>query len=322
MTDTLREAAGRSLVGSDRPTIRQLVEKQRDQIGRALGNPEVADQFVRAVLTELGRTPKLQECTPQSLLGAVMTCAHLGLEPGPMQLVALLPFWNNRTRATEVQLIIQYRGYIELAMRSGLLAHIEAREVCKNDYFHFKYGLHPRLEHDFDLETDRGPIIGFYGIAFFGDGKEPYFLVLPRTKVDEYRARAKASEKGPWVTDYDAMGRKTVIRRMEPFLPKSTKMAQAFAVDGRTVLQVSRDENVVQEPPEEEDSSIEDAVVVPTPPQDAPEPTQAPSGYVPTGNTGRTVLTAADVAAMAAEEESETAADPEPQPPQQGTFDG
>ena len=63
--------------------------------------------------------PALGACTPQSLLGALMTCAQLGLEPGPLQHVYFIPRRNARLNADEVNFQIGYKGYIQLAIRSG-----------------------------------------------------------------------------------------------------------------------------------------------------------------------------------------------------------
>jgi len=306
MTDALRDAAAKPVVAAgDRPapTMRQLVEKQKDEVARALGNdPKLADAMVRAILTEMSRTPKLAQCTPQSMLGAVMVCAHLALEPGPMNLISLIPFENKRkSRAMgypviEVTIIIQYRGMIELALRSGLMTNIEARAVYKGDHFVHEYGLNPRLEHTFDVTkprpTNDDDILCWYGIARFANG-EPQFLVLTKDDINKTRARARASEDGPWVTDYASMGMKTVIRRMEPFLPKSTKMATAFATDGRAVSLIGGEqiiESDYDQPDEPEEKGadggpIDDAEVIPNEEAKAEEP-------APTSRSRRATATA------------------------------
>src|SRR5690349_15736113 len=83
-----RAGAGASPTGS---TVADLLERQRDQFARALPNSLSPDRFARLVLTETKKTPKLLECTPASLLGAAMTAAQLGLEPGPLQHAYFVP---------------------------------------------------------------------------------------------------------------------------------------------------------------------------------------------------------------------------------------
>ena len=57
---------------------------------------------------------------------------------------------------------------------------------------------------------------------------------LARAEVDGIRARSKASGNGPWVSDYEAMAKKTVIRRVFPYLPVSVNAAQAVGADEST----------------------------------------------------------------------------------------
>jgi recombination protein RecT len=63
---------------------------------------------------------------------------------------------------------------------------------------------------------------------------------MNKSEVNKYKMRSDLGKlnKGPWATDYDQMAKKTCIRRLEPYLPKSTELAVAFAADERTVTQV------------------------------------------------------------------------------------
>lgn len=60
-------------------------------------------------------------------------------------------------------------------------------------------------------------------------------VVASKADIDARRARSKASNSGPWQTDYDAMARKTVVRMLAPFLPLSVEMAAAVDSDDRTI---------------------------------------------------------------------------------------
>lgn len=211
------------------PTVKDLIERQKAQIARALPQNMDPERFTRIVLTEVKRTPKLATCEPATLLGAMMLSAQLGLEPGPLGHAYLLPFKNNKTGRLEVQFIVGYKGYIDLARRSGNIESIVAREVREADHFDYEYGLHEKLVHKPAL-TGRGKAYAYYGIAKYRDGGHT-ILVMSREDVDERRARSKAKDNGPWVTDYDAMARKTVIRAMSAFLPLSIEAQRAVAAD-------------------------------------------------------------------------------------------
>ncbi len=233
-TPATREPAGevaQQTTSPARDRVIDLIERQKEQIARALPKHMDADRLARIVITVCRQTPRLLECTPESLLRAVMLTSQLGLEPGPLGHAWFIPFRNNKTGKYEVQWIMGYTGMIDLAYRSGKLLSIEAREVCGNDEFEIEYGLHPKLIHRPATKGDRGKPWYYYGIAHFKDGGH-YYLGMSKSDVDLRRARSKASGQGPWVTDYDAMARKTLIRAMRPYLPMSVEFANAAALDG------------------------------------------------------------------------------------------
>lgn len=221
------------------PTVLDLIERMKPQIARALPKHMDPERLTRIVLTTLRTTPKLLECTPQSLLAAVMLSAQLGLEPGPLGHCYFVPFRNKRTGNTDVQFIVGYKGYIDLARRSGTIVDIAAREVCEHDHFEFEYGLEERLIHRPAL-TGRGAPIAYYGVAHFRDGGH-MILVMSREDIEAYRRRSRASDDGPWVSDYDAMAKKTVIRRMASFMPLSVEVARAVAQDEAVKTEIADD---------------------------------------------------------------------------------
>src|SRR6185436_81681 len=99
------------------------------------------DRIARIALTEVRRVPKLAACTPASFLGAVMTCAQLGLEPGLLGEVYLIP------RRNEVTMIIGVRGLIKMATRSGEVLSVDASEVYEGDEFDYELGTAPTVHH-------------------------------------------------------------------------------------------------------------------------------------------------------------------------------
>lgn len=211
--------------GGGERDIRQLIEAQKPAFARALtGTALDPERFTRIALTEIRRTPALLGCNPESVLGALMLSAQLGLEPGPLGHAYLVPFKR------ECTFIIGYRGMIDLARRSGTIESIVAREIQERDEFEFEYGLEEKLVHRPDIFADRGPVVAYYGVAKYQDGGHT-ILVMSKADIEKFRGRSKAKNNGPWVTDYDAMAKKTVVRRMFPFLPVNVEAAWAVAAD-------------------------------------------------------------------------------------------
>ena len=148
----------------------------------------------------------------------------------------ILPFWNGKTKRREATFIIGYKGMIDLARRSGELRTIHAQAVYQGDEFdfwedeggqHFTYRPNRNAPHTPDMLTD------VYVTAKLKDGGF-VFEHMTKEEVDAIRKRSKSADNGPWVTDYEAMALKTVIRRASRYLPMSTEAKQAIAADETT----------------------------------------------------------------------------------------
>ncbi len=196
----------------------------KKQLDWALPKHMNANRMVRLVLTELRRTPRLKECDALSFCGAIIQSAQLGLEPGNnLGHAYLLPYGN------ECQLIIGYRGMLDLARRSGQLMSIQSNIVYENDFFEFEYGLSPKLKH-IPARKERGNIIYVYCCASLKDGASQ-FEVMSIEDVNKIKISSKSSNNGPWKTHPEEMARKTAIRRVFKYLPISIEMAQAITLD-------------------------------------------------------------------------------------------
>ncbi len=160
-----------------------------------------------------------------------------------------------------------YRGFIALARSSGELISINAQVVHRNDRFDFAYGLAERLEH-VPAEGDRGEITHFYAYAKFKDGGH-HFDVLSRAEVDAVRDRSESYqayragkvEDTAWVTAYEEMGKKTVLRRIAQFLPLAVQKAAAIADLYESGKHAALDDpgQIVVEFPEAESAPVEPA---------------------------------------------------------------
>lgn len=211
-------------------TIAAYLKKMGPEIEKALPSHMNPDRMARIALTTIRTNPKLLEASIPSLLGAVMQAAQLGLEPGLIGHCYLVPFRNGKTGQTDVQFIIGYKGMIDLARRSGQIENIYAHAVYSNDEFDYELGLEPKLKHKPYMEGDRGEFIGAYAVAHFKDGGYQ-FEFMPKSEIEKRRQRSKAAKNGPWVSDYEEMAKKTVIRHMWKYLPISIEIQQQAMQD-------------------------------------------------------------------------------------------
>lgn len=258
-------------------TLAKHIERMKPEMARALPRHMDPERIARIATTVMRRTPKLAQCTPASFLGALMTCAQLGLEPGPLGHAYLVPYGQ------EVTFIAGYRGLVELARRSGQVASVSARVVREGDDFSYEFGLDPKLHHK-PAGSD-GAITHAYAVVRLKDGGVD-FDVMTRSEVDAIRTRSRAAKDGPWVTDYAEMAKKTVLRRLLKTAPMSVEYQQAVANDERTRVRVDVEALDIAVPVDEDDAvegelvdepaSADDAGGIPE--DDWPKVPQPPDG--------------------------------------------
>src|SRR5262245_14365 len=118
--------------------FRVALEKKQGQLAQLLPRHVSRQRITRILLTEAWKTPALLDCTPVSLWGAIFQAAQLGLEPGGgLGHCYLIPFRDNRRGVTTCTFVPGYKGYVELAHRSGRVAKIGARVAYAGDEFDY-----------------------------------------------------------------------------------------------------------------------------------------------------------------------------------------
>lgn len=205
------------------------------ELRRALPRHVTPEKMSRIVLTALRTTRDLDKSTPESFFGCVMQSAQLGLEVNtPNGHAYLIPRRNSRAGTIDCTLIVGYQGMIELALRSGKVEKIWTRVVRDGDHFKVKYGLEEDIEHEpaIDGERESRPITYVYAVAQLTTGAK-VFEVLSTAQVNERRKRSAAGNSGPWQTDYEAMVRKTAVRSLFKWIPKSSEMAMVESLEDR-----------------------------------------------------------------------------------------
>lgn len=203
--------------------VTNLLASNMKAIQSCLPKHMTPERMCRVALQTIRRTPQLMNCTPESLVAAIVEASSLGLELDLRGQAYLVPYKNS------VTLIPGYKGLMDLAYRSGRVTNIYAEVVCENDQFTFSLGLTPKLEHTPNLE-DRGALKAVYSVARVKDA-DPAFVVLGKTEIDKIRKASKASGSGPWVQWEEEMWKKTAIRRLCKYLPLSPEIQKAIALD-------------------------------------------------------------------------------------------
>ena len=224
----ISQAEKKSIVASNQSKTVELLEKMKPQLALCLPKHLSVDRVCRIALTEFRKTPLLTECEPMSFIAAVMMASQLGLEIGVLGQAYLVPFKNMKKGIVECNFIPGYRGLIDLARRSGNIISISAEIVYEKDVFEFEKGLNEKLVHK-PVLTERGKMIAAYAVAKLKDGGAQ-FIIMSKQEIDDVKTKAKA-QFGPWISNYEEMAKKTVVRRLFKWLPSSVEMQKAAILD-------------------------------------------------------------------------------------------
>lgn len=208
----------------------KLLQSFESQIKLALPKHLTASRMTRVLITEVRKTPKLASCDRSSFMGAIITCAQLGLEPGSgLGQVYLIPYGR------EVQMQIGYQGMIELAERDGRVT-VSANVVYEKDTFEWEEGTTEYIKHKPYFGKDNpGEVVASYAVARYKDGRVK-FRVCPLHEIEKARASSKSGSSGPWKTHFSEMARKTAVKRLFKLLPKSPEIARAIEIEERAEI--------------------------------------------------------------------------------------
>lgn len=243
--------------------------------------------FVSSVISAVNANPSLAECTKKSILSAALLGHALKL-PGSPQLsyYYMVPFKNkkkdatgNKVEVTEAMFLLGWRGYVQLAIRTGQYKKLVATEIKQGELANWD----PISEEckfepvkDYSLRKSL-PTIGYY--AYFdllnGFKKE---IFCPREKMEEHATKYSATyrsqnswvrDKSLWTTNFDDMAKKTLIRSLlSKWGVMSPEMAQAYIADMAVIREDGTPDyvdNVPDEPVKGVDPFAENAVIVDEP---------------------------------------------------------
>lgn len=250
--ESRKEAPVTAVTQQKKPqTLQEYVQRMSSQIALALPANLTPERFQRIVLTAISSNPKLQECTPQSFLGAMMTAAQLGVEPNtPLGQGYLIPRKAKKgdQYINEATFQLGYKGMIDLAYRSGDITNIGAYTVYKNDEFHVQFGLNPDITH-VPAMTGRGDPIAFYAYYKTKDGGFGFDVMSVedvRQHAKQFSESVKRGWSSPWDTNFEEMAKKTVLKKVLKYAPLSTEVASKIGMDETVHDTVSA--NMTEEP--------------------------------------------------------------------------
>jgi recombination protein RecT len=214
-------------------TIKQFeqIEKRMQDAGF---EPERVKREVSFAVQSINKSAQLQKCSKESLLQAVMNVSNVGLTLNPAAKEAyLIPRYNSLVKGMEASLEPSYVGLVKLLTDAGSVKAMVCQLVHEGDVFEIDLAnnLSP-VTHKPNLSNRSKTIIGVYALATLSDNtRQVEWMEL--SEVEEIRERSetyKAFKAGKissctWASDFGEMTRKTVIKRIYKYLPRTEKAA-------------------------------------------------------------------------------------------------
>jgi recombination protein RecT len=234
MTETLSTALDKRTETKETKGVIALIEGMAPEIQKSLQSEAGAAILARHYYNAVRFNPLLMQCTPESLVGALLLSAQVRLEPGPLGHVYLVPFKSAQKGAHEVVWMLGYTGIVELGRRGGA-AGLTATVVREGDTlekpwqnekgWHWEYRPAP--------EGTDGDRLGV--LVTWREDRERVALWCPPERV-EAAVKASKNPKARELLLEDWYWRKTGVRFARPWLPLATDdFARAAAVDGGAV---------------------------------------------------------------------------------------
>ena len=192
------------------------------------------EQFYITCVNAVKKNPKLLNCDPKSLFGAILLSAECGLRPNTEEQHAfIIPYKG------EAKFQVGYKGLIEMMYRNPRVKKIYAEAVFEKDEFDYWYGLNPDLKHKPYRGLDKGHLVFVYAICKLDDG-ETIFTVVEKNELDKIKSFSQSvssensSKYSPYNNGTDVhhfMEIKSAIKKLSKMIPKAGVVEISKAVD-------------------------------------------------------------------------------------------
>lgn len=229
--------------------VEEMMTAYLPHIKKALPQVMTPERFLNIMTTAILKNPALLECTAESLIGAMLTSAQLGLEPNTILGQAYLIPYNRSVlvngkweKVREVQFQLGYKGMLNLAQRSAEFKTIQAHTVFYNDFFEYELGLEPKLKH-IPAESNRGEIRCFYAMYQLVNGGNG-FIVMSKEDIEKHSEKFSASidkKNSVWKEHFEIMAHKTVLKKLLKFAPIKTDLLRVFEQDNTIKNEIKED---------------------------------------------------------------------------------
>lgn len=192
----------------------------KQQINSIIGGKN-GDRFISSIVSAVQTNPILQECSNSSILSAALLGESLKLSPSPqLGQYYMVPFNNNKKGCKEAQFQLGYKGYIQLAVRSGQYKKLNVISIKEGELIRFD-PLNEEIEVkliDDEEEREEAETVGYYAMFEYTNGfrKAMYWSKKKMEKHALAYSKGYKAKKGYtfWEKDFDGMAYKTMLRQL------------------------------------------------------------------------------------------------------------
>lgn len=204
-------------------SLRDMIMRNMDMFKMAVPKTVTPERMARIAMTAVTKNPKLALCSPSSFFGALLTAAQLGLEVNtPLGQSYLIPY--NGKRGMECQFQLGYQGILDLAYRTGKFRRIKAVVVHAGDDFTYSYGLHAVLTHVPKMIGTPTHVYALYELLNGGIDFEVWTWEQVIAHAKQY-SQSFSKADSSWQTAPEEMAKKTVLKALLKYAPKSVEFA-------------------------------------------------------------------------------------------------
>lgn len=211
---------------NQRPSLTAYLTQDavKNQINSVIGGKNGA-RFISSIVSAVQANPALQECTNPSILSAALLGESLNLSPSPqLGQYYLVPYNNTEKGTKEAQFQLGYKGYIQLAIRSGQYKKLNVLAIKAGELVRFD-PLDEEIEVNLiqdELVREEAETIGYYAMFEYINGYRKA-IYWSREKMEAHAKKyspgyKKDLQKGTkwtfWAKDFDAMAYKTMLRQI------------------------------------------------------------------------------------------------------------
>jgi recombination protein RecT len=210
----------------------------RGQIDKALGELN-SQRFITSVVSAVNNNPALSECTNQSIFTGALLGESLNLSPSAQLGHYYLVPYNDKDKGKVAQFQLGYKGYIQLAIRSGQYKKLNVIAVKKGELEYFdplNEDIKIKLMVDKWDEREKAETIGYYAMFELVNGFRKA-IYWSKSQMEAHALKYSAGYKAKkgytfWEKDFDAMAYKTMLRQiLSKWGILSTEMQTAFNSD-------------------------------------------------------------------------------------------